>query len=217
MLGSGQDDATGLYSLDVISGTVWHLGAAFETPNAYWFGRGTILVESAGETLNLTLAGPRPKPGPVVATFDPAHAQRISLADGTHIFIPAGALPATGRVTLRIMPLATLPHQHHALLIKYGYAFLATDETGAPIEDHFNQEVIIHFSYNEAELWPLGIPEQWLKPGYFSTTTNEWTLPNSYVIDTAANEVIMHIDHFTDFALTGVTPVSTLYLPLVAQ
>ncbi len=213
--GGGQ--AAGLYSLDVISGTVWHLGAAFETPNHYWFDRAAVPVTSIMVTQDLVLEGPHPKPGSVVVTFDPAQAQRIGLADGTQIFIPAGALPAAGPVTLRIVPIATLPHQHHALLIKYGYAFLATDGTGAPIEDHFNQEVLIHFTYEEADLWPLGIPETWLKPGYFSTTTNEWTLPTSYVIDTDANEVVMHIDHFTDFALTGTPPAGVLYLPVVVQ
>ena len=49
-----------------------------------------------------------------------------------------------------------------------------------------------------------GISESFLKPAYFSTTTNEWTFPESYVVDTEANRVVMQIDHFTDFALTGV-------------
>ncbi len=213
---AGTGEATGLYNLDVISGTVWHLGAVLETPDQYWFGRDRILVDSSTVTLDLDLFGPHPKPGPVVATFDAATPQRITLADGTQIFIPAGAMPVSGLVTLRIVPIATLPHQHHANVIKYGYAFLATDASGAPIEQHFNQEVIIHFAYDENELAQTGIPEQWLKPAYFSTTTDQWTFPVSYVVDTEANQVVMQIDHFTDFALTA-NPSATVYLPFFGK
>lgn len=216
-LNAGTGQASGPYSLEVISGTVWHLGAAFETPSQYWAGRAIVPVTGPSATQDLVLQGPHPKPAPVVVTFDAAYAQRINLADGTHIFIPAGALPVTGTVTLRIVPIATLPHQHHALVIKYGYAFLATDASGAPIEDHFNQDVVISFEYDEADLAPLGIPEVWLKPAYFSTTTDQWTFPESYVIDAQANRVTMQIDHFTDFALTGTAAVGSIYLPVIAQ
>jgi hypothetical protein len=61
-------------------------------------------------------------------------------------------------------------------------------------------------------LWAAGIAEHLLKPAYFSTTTNEWTFPESYVVDTAANRVVMQIDHFTDFALTGEAGFS-VFLP----
>jgi protocatechuate 3,4-dioxygenase beta subunit len=213
---SSGGQASGPYQLDVISGTVWHLGAVFETSSQFWVGRAVVPVNTSPVMQDMVLNGPFPKPAPVVVTFDAANSQRIDLADGTHIFIPGGSMPVTGTVTLRIVPIATLPHQHHALVIKYGYAFLATDELGNPIEDHFNQNVIINFQYDEEDLAPLGIPEIWLKPAYFSTTTNEWTFPESYVIDPDRNQVIMQIDHFTDFALTGI-PTYSSFLPSIAQ
>lgn len=77
----------------------------------------------------------------------------------------------TGQVTLHITPIATFPHQHHARLYKYGYAFVATDETGTPITSSFNQNVTIRFSYDEASLDALGLLEQVLKPAYYSTST----------------------------------------------
>ncbi len=212
----GSGEASGPYNLDVISGTVWHLGAVLETPSQYWFGRAAVHVTGSKIVQDLDLLGPHPKPGPVVVTFEAANPQRIALADGTHIFIPGGAMPVEGLVTLRIVPIATLPHQHHARLIKYGYAFLATDEAGMPIEAHFNQEVVIHFAYDEDELVQSGIPEPWLKPAYFSTTTNEWTFPVSYVVDTDADQVVMQIDHFTDFALTA-NASTALYMPVIRR
>ena len=76
--------------------------------------------------------------------------------------------------------------------------------------------MLITFSYDDAELWRMGLSEHWLKPAYFSTTTDSWTFPESYVVDTVANRVAMEIDHFTDFALTTPT-VFQVFLPLVVR
>ncbi len=211
--------ASGPYRLDVVSGTVWHVGAAYQTTNAYWYGEGTADVQGSPTTLDLTLNGPHVLPAPVVVTFDAGQPQRVRLADGTEIFIPGGALPVSGTVTLRVVPIATLPHQHHTRLLKYGYAFLASDADGQPIEAHFNQEVVIRFPYDEADLTRLGLNEDALRPAYYSTTDNAWVVPVSYVVDTDANIVTMQIDHFTDFALTApnASPTYSIFLPLIMR
>ncbi len=209
--------SAGSYSLGVMSGTVWHVGAAFETDTQFWATRQTIKVTGSSATLDLTLNGPHDKPAPVVVTFDAADPQRIDLRDGTHIFIPAGAMPVTGTVTLRVVPIATLPHQRYAPNVYgYGYAMLATDSAGQPIEAHFNQDVVITFGYDDAELARQGIFEPRLKPAYFSTTTNSWSFPDSYAVNMTDNIVTMQIDHFTDFVLTADAP-EAIYLPLVMR
>jgi hypothetical protein len=212
----GVTNSVGTYDLDVISNTTWHLGAVYETPSQYWLAREHVVLGSGGETQDLVLTGPYPKPAPVAVTFDTSSPQRILLADGTHIYIPAGAMPVEGQVTLHIVPIATLPHQRHANVYRYGYAFTAVDGEGQPVTEHFNQDVVIGFSYEERELWGMGISEHFLKPAYFSTTTNQWTFPESYVVDTDINQVVMQIDHFTDFALTG-TPATWVFLPVVLR
>ena len=209
-------DSLGSYSLDVISNTTWHLGAVYETESQYWLAREEVVLGVGDATQYLVLTGPYPKPAPVAVTFDASEPQRILLADGTHIYIPAGAMPVEGLVTLRVVPIATLPHQRHANVYRYGYAFTAVDEEGQPITDHFNQEVVIGFAYDERELWAAGISEHFLKPAYFSTTTNEWTFPESYVVDTEGDRVVMQIDHFTDFALTS-EPGFRVFLPMVLR
>jgi len=208
--------ASGSYELGILSGMAWNLEAVFETSTQYWFGQAQVMAGSDPLVQDIVLHGPFPKPGPVVVTFDASEPQQISLADGTQIFIPAGAMPTTGQVTLRILPVAALPHQQQVNIYKYGYAFLASDENGAPIEDHFNQEVIISFSYQKSELAQLHIHERRLKPAYYSTTEQRWVFPENFVVDFEANRVMMQIDHFTDYVLTG--PATTnLYLPIVAR
>lgn len=206
----------GSYTLDVISNTVWHVGAACQGNGVFYATREQVMVPPGGATLDLVLTGPRPLPAPVSLTFDAAEEAYLRLRDGTEIFIPAGAMPVSGTVTLRVMPLATLPHQRHANLYPYGYAFVATDANGDAITDSFNQDVVIVFSYDEGELWRHGILENWLRPAYFATTTASWTFPEAYVVDTDANRVMMQIDHFTEFALTG-PQMHVVYLPLVSK
>ena len=208
--------ASGPYTLAVISGVTWHLGAAFETESEFWSGQAEVDVQGSNVAFDLTLDGPYPKPAPVAVTFDASESQQISLADGTSIYIPAGAMPVQGLVTLRIVPVARLPHQPHANILRYGYAFLATDANGQPIEAHFNQDVTITFSYDEVELFERHIVEYWLKPAYYSTTDEQWVFPESFVVDTEANQVAMQIDHFTDFALTGVEGYA-IYLPQISR
>lgn len=212
----GEVQATGVYSLAVISDTTWHVGGVLEKESQYWIGKGEAAVGSGDTILDLILEGPRPLPAPVVATFDALEPQTISLADGTAIYIPAGAMPVSGTVTLRIVPMATLPGQQQAGLLHYGYAFLATGPDGQPIETHFNQEVTITFHYTEADLNANHVYEPWLKPAYYSTTTERWEFPESFVVDMENNQVVMQIDHFTDFALTGETAY-LINLPLIRR
>lgn len=200
------------YQLGLLSNSRWLVGAALETGDSFYVMRTTVHMGTSDVVEDLVLHGPFAKPGPVVTTFDAAEPHRVALADGTELFIPAGAMPVSGTVTLHITPIATLPHQHHARLYKYGYAFIATDDSGTPITSNFNQNVIIRFSYDESELRRLGLHEAHLKPAYYSTSSESWTVPESYVVDTGHDLVTMQIDHFTDFSLLN-SATSQVYLP----
>jgi len=204
------------YTLHVISNTVWHVGAVCQGNGVFYADRERVPVPPGGTSLDLVLTGPHPLPAPASITFDAAVGAHLRLLDGTAITIPAGAMPVSGIVTLRVIPLATLPHERHANVYPYGYAFLATDADGNAITASFNQDVVIVFAYDEAELWRQGIAENWLRPAYYSTSTASWTIPEAYAVDTDANRVMMQIDHFTDFALTG-PQMYSVYLPLVSK
>jgi hypothetical protein len=211
--------ARGPYHLNVISGALWHLGAVFETDDAYWLGQADVKVTGPSTTLDLMLNGPFPKPPPLAVTFDAGQAQRLELADGTSIFIPPGAMPVEGMVTLRIIPIASLPHQRGAHIVRYGYAFFATDASGRPIEEQFNHDVLIRFKYDAPDFASLA-PR--IRPAYFSTTTNSWTFPERYVVNPHRHIVIMAIDHFTNFALVETAgleiPVRSVnFLPHIAN
>lgn len=209
-----EQTAQGAYQLGLISGQVWNIKAIYQYGGQYWLVETTLSMDDAAQTQSLTLTGPNPLPQPVIVRFNAADTQQITLDDGTQINIPGGALPVEGTVTLSVIPIATLPNQHNATTLPYGYALLAYDANGEPIEATFNQNVVIHFTYNEADLG--GYPESYLRPAYFATTTNTWTFPESYVVDTAANRVTMEINHFTDFALVS-NGQKYIFLPLLSR
>lgn len=208
----------GVYTLQALSHSIWQVGGVFETETAFWAGRERVVVGEGGAHQDLLLQGPYPKPAPVAVSWEAADPQYLALADGTSIYLPAGSLPVSGTVTLHIVPIAALPHQPHANIYKYGWAFEAVDSQGQAITSQFNQNVVIAFQYRDEELLQWGIEEAHLKPAYFSTGSSSWCFPDSYVVDPLANRVVMQIDHFTHFALVAAGETAeTVYLPALVQ
>jgi hypothetical protein len=212
-----------MYTLPVVSGVTWTVIAKAETFNYYWVTRTVVSNVPPGQTTaNLNLVGPKLKPGPATIVFDPTVDRLIELADGTRIYIPAGAMPvSSGRVILHITPIANALHQRNGDVLGLRYTFEAFTEDGQPITDNFNYDVVITFKYDPAELMDRGINVNRVKPAYFSTTTNSWTAPDSFVVDETNNTITMQIDHFTDFALLSVesdtATFNSVYLPLVVR
>lgn len=209
---------SGTYHLPVISGRPWNIVAVFETNNKYWIARAQVPVPGPIAVKDLVLQGPNLKPAPVSVLINPAEDRLIDLDDGTRIFIPAGALPTDERVILHITPLAAVPHLRNGDVLGLGYAFEAYTESGEPITDNFNQDVVITFKYNPVELIARGLNINRLKPAYFSTTTNSWTRPDSYVVDEDRHTITMQINHFTLFSLVGEEEAGTqVFLPMVIK
>jgi hypothetical protein len=211
----------GVYTLPVLAGETWKLVGVSETPNWYWITRTMVTVPNTPGTLihqDLTLNGPKLKPAPVTVMFDASQDQYIELSDGTRIMIPAGAMPATGNVILHVTPIANAVHHRNGDVLGLSYVFEAFTEDGQPITDAFNQDVVIVFKYDPDDVRAMGIEVKRLRPAYFSTTTNSWTLPDSYVVDEARHEITMQINHFTRFAIDAVDQSGfSISLPVVMR
>lgn len=208
----------GTYVMPVISNTLWHLVGVYETSDQYWKASVRVPVTATSAVHDLVLDGPFFKPAPVSVLFDPTQDQDVELPNYTRIHIPAGAMPVSaGNVLLSITPLAGAPHHRDGEVLGLTYAFEAFTEDGQRITEHFNQNVVIVLKYNPAALVAIGLDENHLKPAYFSTTTNSWTFPDSYVVDTVHHEISMQIDHFTRFGALGAEGVNTVFLPVVSK
>ncbi|MBU1746502.1 MAG: hypothetical protein KKA73_02320, partial [Chloroflexi bacterium] len=207
------------YTLRVISGTFWHVGAVYEDWDAglYYKSRKVVVsVPSSGHAVqNLVLDGPKALPQSHVVSFDGGQMQTIVLPGDVELRIPPGALTVSGTVTLYILPTQAMRPDAGHEFIGAGYEIWAVDESGQAITQ-FNQNVVMTFHYSDADLAAQGISEHTLVPVYYSTLAGRWVLANSYVVNTNANQISLQFDHFSRWGVCSLTPGGiTIYLPLV--
>lgn len=211
------------YTLRVISGTVWHLGAVYEDwDNGQYYESAKETVSAAppsGEAAqDLTLSGPWSLPQPIIVSFDGTQMQTIVLPDSTALSIPPGALVVSGTVTLYIFPTQELRPEPGREMIGAGYEIWATDQNGHEITQ-LNKNVVLIFHYPpDATVAAQGISEYQLVPVYYSTLLGNWILADSYVVDTTNNYITCQIDHFTKFGVRSTEPGQyQVYLPLMLK
>ncbi len=223
-------NAQGLYRLNVLTGAVWHVGAVYRPEGGSLFYETvtptviSLTAPAAHADLELFLAGTALPPA-ISDTFDPSVGWTGVLSDGTRIEIPAGAMPTTDTVRIAITPLVDeLPRTLTSRPLGYGYAIAAYDDaTGSQIVSNFNTDVNITLYYAEADLRQKNFNVKDLVPAYFSTTTNAWTLVDSFTVDTAARRITAQINHFSRWTLSSVQTAtdtsnpSVVYLPLATR
>ncbi len=211
------------YTLRVISDTVWHIGAVYEDWDHGVFYESPEEVvpvppPSGQAVQDLTLGGPWALPQPFIVSFDASQMQTIIMPDGVELRIPPGALTVSGTVTLFIFPTQSLRPEPGRELIGVGYQMWAVDENGLEIT-RFNKNVFMTFHYPpDPVLGQHGVSEHQLIPVYYSTLVGRWILAESYVVDTAHNEITLQINHFTTFgvAATGDREYF-IYLPIALK
>jgi hypothetical protein len=203
----GMTDPEGHYRLNVITGTVWHLGASYRYDDTTFYDTvQDYTVDMTGPTatqdMSLSLNDIE-LPDALTIHFDASSPVIVALDDGTEINIPAGALGITGTVKVVITPLVEeLPNTLTARPFGYGYSIHAFDSNNRQITSAFNQNVTISFYYTEDDLARQGVSEDDLSPAYFSTNTHSWTKVASFTVDTENNRVTAQINHFSVWAMT---------------
>jgi hypothetical protein len=214
--------STATYTLRVVSGTVWHVGAVYEDwDNGLFYESPEEVVDlmiTDQATQDLELGGPWLLPQPIIVSFDGTQMQTIVLPDGVELSIPPGALVVSGTVTLFIFPTQEMRPEPGREIIGAGYEMWAVDQNGQEITQ-FNKNVVMTFRYPpDAVLAQQGISEYQLIPVYYSTLVGHWILADSYVVDTANNEIMLQIGHFTKFGVASVGPKQyRVYLPIVLK
>lgn len=197
-----QETRTFTYSIPVVSGTVWHVGAVYEDyDNGVYYESPEQTVTVTGQVVqNLVLQGPYLSPQPFIVSFNGTQMQTIVFPDGVGLSIPAGALLTTGAsnntVTLFIFSTEAREPQPGNEVIGPGYEIWAVDADGAEITQ-FNANVGMTFYYPpDATLEAQGISEYKLIPVYYSTIVGNWILAKSYVVDTTNNQITLQLVHF---------------------
>ncbi|MEM7535116.1 MAG: carboxypeptidase-like regulatory domain-containing protein [Chloroflexota bacterium] len=211
-------DADGNFSLKAASGSVLFLNAMWQPPGSqsYYSLQDEVEVSLENITPDTILDSVilalqldvRSLPPAAASTFSADQAWTETLADGTSVEIPAGAIPASregGELSITITPLVQdLPGTMIAQPVGYGYAIHVYDlETGTQIEEEFNADVTLTFYYTDDELAEAGITEDEIAPAYFATSTNSWVVLDSFSVDAEANQIKAQVRHFSRWALVA--------------
>ena len=213
-----------LYTLNVISGTDWHIGAVYEdwSNNVYYESSEAIIFVPSGSGMafqDLVLDGPNSFFKPVILSFDATQMQTIVLPDGARLDIPAGALSDSGHVTLFIFPTRELGRRTGLHLVGLGYDMWAVNGAGRKIT-HFNQNIRITIPYpSDDTLAALGINEVHLAPAYYSTLLEHWVVVKDFLRDPLNNQLAFQSDHFTRFIDLSLDNPGTklIFLPILAR
>jgi hypothetical protein len=220
-------DAEGNYTLRVNSGEVWQVRAVAQLaasgdPSSALFLQSpqTAVTPAPGANggVNLALAVVDTLPAAVALTFDAAQDQTLTLADGSQLVIPAGAMAESGLVTVAVRPLAELAADGGAEPVRFGYRLLAFDSDKRPIV-RFRAPVTVVLPFTAAQLAALGVTPEQLVPAYWDEASESWQPEEQVTVEVDANGdgvVRAEVLHFTDYALLA-SPVQRVYLPLAGR
>ena len=207
-----ETDSSGDYTLSLSSGSVWNIGADYETDT------GTAYKTLKMATVDLTSASSATKnlvmvaksytlPESVADTFTASTGYSKVLSDGTEISIPANAIPVSDTsetITINIRPkVSGLSSSSTIQPVSYSYAFELFDSSGKQITQNFTKDVVVTLSYTDQDLIDLGITESEISISFYSDTKKTWEQAKKVSVDTVNNKIFASIDHFSSWGTTG--------------
>ena len=200
----------GTFTLELLPNMRWHCGAGkdyngipLKAPEI------TYNVATSGLTLDLVLAPP-----PQATIFTPTTVSKqasdtiiAESATGAKVTVPPNAVSSSGSVSVVIKPTVEAPQQAAAQLVSTVYDISATDASGKNVSTLASDAEIV-IPYDPASLAGKGVSAGNVVPSYFDETTQTWVRVSDYTVDVANKRVILHINHFTRFALIAAADIT---------
>jgi hypothetical protein len=218
---TGLTDLNGNWSIHLRAGETWHIQAVSEEGDLFLKSERIHVQVKPGVDPNsyqLTLLESDTLPKALAFTFDASLDQVLTLSNGSQVIIPAGALAASGMVTVSVMPKMDLADSAGATPVSFGYRLLAFDENFAPIL-RFNAPVTLLIPFTNEQLAGLGIGPEQLIPSYWDPSTSTWKpVPNfSVLVTPEGGQVIITLNHFTDYTLLADAYDYRMFLPVTVR
>ncbi len=195
-------------------GNIWRIGTISRNQDGKYSRTKEILCNTSSDTAqsvfavgDMVLGSGKIMMDSVTHTFLPNKGWSHTLADGTGIQIPDGAIPADAgkEVKISVEPLVRdLPNTTEDRVVGYGYGItLREKENGREIVKKFSKNVTIILRYTDELLTELGIREADLRPAYFLNASRSWKPLKNFTIDREANKISFRTDHFSTWALVA--------------
>ncbi len=221
---STRTDSTGDFTLNVVTGTTWYIGANYNPENSAIYYETitptTVVMSTTNQTADIVMQqAPNSFPEGVVDTFDPAVGWSYTLDDGTHIEIPGGAMPTTDTVRISITPsVDNLLNTRLSRPLRYSYYFsVYENSSGKQIVSDFNTNIIMTWYYTKNELESLGINEDDLSIAFLSADISAWAGVDSVSIDKEANRITAQINHFSCWTMMSSQEMEEVTLPVNSE
>lgn len=161
-------------------------------------------------------------PASVVATFTVAEGWRQTLADGTSIEIPPGAVPLAANDSVRVViePVGTIfSSELHQLASYYGYAITLFDAaSGIRLGDTLRAPALLTMRYDDDAVWANGAMEARLLPARQADAL--WEPAANFTLVRGANRVSLQTSELGTWALvepTGRGCGACVFVPLLRR
>lgn len=204
-------DANGAYTLQVLSGTTWHIGGEYDSEAASYSTETFERTPASGESLTLDLpllpSTAMALPDTASRTFDAETTTSIRVGGDAGLTLTAPARSTTSDrdqdVSLTVIPTGEVPSQAGDEPFDLAYNVEGRSATGQNAGQEITDldgNVTLQFCYEESEL-PEGRDEADITAGYFDEAADLWRPMENIVVDADANCVTATTDHFTLFSL----------------
>ena len=194
----------GTYTLDVVSGDVWHISAAAKiSGQLYESAESSVTTVAGANSKNLVLLYKNLTiPDSKTASFSSSDSKSIILSNGLTVEAPAGSIASSGTITVTITPKTDAQPDSKDKPLGISYDFVAKDSSGNEITSFVN-DIQVVIPYDEDLIVAAGYIEDDLRPKYYDETTNTWENWKSVSQDKTNNTFTITTDHFTPGGLTG--------------
>jgi hypothetical protein len=216
---SGLADLNGAWTLNLAAGETWWIQAVSEEGSLFLKSERIHFIPPVGVDPNahsLTLQASESMPDSLVLDFDASEDQVLTLANGSQVVIPGGALQPSGMVSVAVHPKMDLSDSAGATPVSFGYRLLAFDENRDPIL-HFNAPITLVIPFTQAQLSQLAVNPEQLIPSYWDPSTGSWKAVESFSVQLfsdGSGTVSVMVDHFTDYGLMADTVNFQVFLPM---
>ncbi|MFA5926574.1 MAG: carboxypeptidase regulatory-like domain-containing protein [Patescibacteria group bacterium] len=195
----------GAYTLQVSSGTKWHVKAVKKDGQDVYKSSEYIvdLTETTAATQDIHVVKQDfTLPEAQSITFDPTKQQTLTVGDDLTVTVPANSMATSGSVTITIEPTIELPEESDAKAADYGYDMQATNQDGEQIST-FSSNVTVedHFTTSSVEDNNLLSAEDYTA-AYYNESNGTWEELN-YTVNEDEQTVTYQTNHFTKFALVA--------------
>lgn len=220
----GRTDATGAYTVGLISRLAWTFEAVGSDGNVFLRSDPATVTPNAPPPFqngpNLVLLPVETIPDTQAFRFSADTDQIFTMSDGAQVEVLAGAMADDSRqIMLTVQPLPELAGDGDTRPVRFGYRLNAFDETSRRPITHFLRPVTLKIPFTATQLASLGITPDQLIPSYWDEASASWKPVETAAVTVDANGdgvVCMGVDHFTDFAVVA-APGGRVFLPITVK